>query len=49
MVAANTAKFAGGEYMKVSYQELTNPKPIETRTASEIIASIKSKLGGEQS
>lgn len=47
MVASNTAKFAGGDYMKVSYRELANPKPVDNRSAEEIISQIKSKLGGE--
>ena len=48
MVAGNTAKYAGGDYMKVGYRELVNPKPVDNRSAEEIIATIKSKLGGDQ-
>lgn len=49
ILTSNTAKYAGGEYLKKTYREAVNPKPEETRSADEIIANIKSKLGGESS
>lgn len=44
-VAENTAKYAGGSYIKARYIELINPPPEETRTSEEIVAQMKEKLG----
>ncbi len=44
-VAENTAKYAGGGYIKVRYIEIIDPPPEETRTGEEIIAQMKAKLG----
>lgn len=33
-----------GSYMKVSYMEMLNPKPEETRTAEQIIEDIRMGL-----
>ncbi len=44
-VAENTAKYAGGGYIKNRYIEIINPPPEETRTGEEIIAQMKAKLG----
>ena len=49
ILTGNTARFAGGDYLKIAYREAIHPKPEETRSADEIIANIKSKLGGEPS
>ena len=50
-ITENTAKYAGGSYMKVRYYDLENPKPVETRTPDEIIGKMKDKIarigGGE--
>lgn len=43
-IAENTAKFAGGSYIKSRYYDIINPKPVETRTAKEIIADLSEKL-----
>lgn len=40
MVTENTAKFAGGRYMSISFGEMLHPKPIDTRTGDEIVADI---------
>lgn len=40
MATENTAKFAGGRYMAVSFEELLYPKPVDTRTGDEIVADI---------
>lgn len=48
--AENTAKYAGGNYIKTRYIDIIDPPPEETRTGEEIIAQIKEKLdriGGE--
>lgn len=47
-ITENTAKYAGGEYMKTRYVDIVRPKPVDNRSAEEIIATIKAKLGGEQ-
>ena len=50
-ITENTAKYAGGSYMKGRYYDLENPKPVETRTSQEIISNMKAKIarigGGE--
>ena len=50
-ITENTAKYAGGSYMKVRYYDPENPKPVETRTPDEIIGNMKEKIarigGGE--
>ena len=44
-ITENTAKYAGGSYMKGRYYDLETPKPVETRTSQEIISQIKAKIG----
>lgn len=44
-VVENTAKYAGGGYIKARYIEIIEPPPEETRTGKEIIAQMKAKLG----
>ena len=44
-VAENTAKYAGGGYIKARYIEIIEPPPEETRTGAEIVAHMKTKLG----
>lgn len=43
-IAENTAKYAGGSYMKARYYDAENQKPVETRTGNEIIAQMKAKI-----
>lgn len=43
-ITENTAKYAGGSYMKARYYDAENPKPVETRTGNEIIAQMKAKI-----
>lgn len=43
-ITENTAKYAGGSYMKARYYDLENPKPVETRTGEEIISQMKAKI-----
>ena len=50
IMTENTAKYAGGGYMKQKYSDMINPKPEETRTGQEIINMMKNKIaeiGGE--
>lgn len=44
-ITQNTANMAGGKSIAKRYYELLNPEPEETRTAQDIIDSIRSKLG----
>lgn len=48
IIGQNTARYAGGNSLKMRYRDIVEPKPEETRTAEDIIKSITSKLGGEQ-
>lgn len=43
-ITENTAKYAGGNYMKGRYYDLENPKQTENRTGEEIVSQIKKKL-----
>lgn len=43
-IAENTARYAGGGYIKARYVDIIHPKPQETRTADEIIGHMKGKL-----
>lgn len=45
-ISGSTSKFAGGNYISERYYDLINPKPKDTRTAEDIINSIKKGLGG---
>lgn len=45
MLTENTAHLVnGGKYLSVSYNDMINPPPEETRTADEIIDHMKKKL-----
>jgi len=45
MLTENTAHLVnGGKYLSVSYNDMINPLPEETRTADEIINHMKKKL-----
>lgn len=49
-ITENTAKYSGGNYMKIRYYDLENPKPAETRTGREVIEQMRTKIariGGE--
>ena len=43
-ITENTAKYAGGNYMKARYLDFEDPKPPETRTSGEIIQNMKDKI-----
>lgn len=38
---------SGGKYIPVSYQEIAHPKPVDNRSAEEIIADIIKNAGLE--
>lgn len=43
-ISENTARYAGGSYIKVRYADIINPPKEEKRTADEIIDHMKKKL-----
>nr|DAI29740.1 MAG TPA: hypothetical protein [Caudoviricetes sp.] len=46
IIAENIANIGGGKTMSARYTDIINPKPVDDRTADEIISSIKNKLKG---
>lgn len=45
IIGENTAKL-GGSYMTKKWYDVAHPKPVETRSADEIIAHMKQKISG---
>ena len=43
-ISENTAKFGGGSYIQAKLQDILDPKPVDNRTADEIIEGIRKKL-----
>jgi hypothetical protein len=44
IMTENTAKIGGGGYIQAKLAEILDPKPVDNRTADEIINGIKDKL-----
>ena len=44
IISENTAKMGGGSYIQAKLADILDPKPVDTRTANEIIDSIKDKI-----
>lgn len=44
IITVNTAKFAGGNYIKQKYFDLITPKQEEKRTGQDIVNMIKNKI-----
>lgn len=44
VITENTAKSGGGSYMQIKYYDIINPKPVDNRTAEDIISGIKEKI-----
>jgi len=44
IITENTAKANGGKYLQARYIDYIEPKKEETRTADEVITSLKEKL-----
>ena len=40
----NTAKMGGGSYIQAKLQDILDPKPVDNRTADDIIEGIRNKL-----
>lgn len=43
-ITENTAKYAGGSYIKARYLDMEDQKPEEIRTPDEIISKMKMKI-----
>ena len=41
----NTAKFAGGSYIKARYIDIIEPQKVDTRTGDEIVEDIIQRAG----
>ena len=44
ITAENTAKSVGGNYMSAKFVDILHPKPVDTRTAEDIINSTKATI-----
>ena len=44
-VAENTARYAGGNYIKARYSDMIEPKKQDNRTCEEITADIVARCG----
>ena len=45
LTVENTAKFAGGNYIKARSIDIIEPKKVDTRTGDEIVADIIKRAG----
>ena len=44
IMTENTAKMGGGSYIEAKLQDIFDPKPVDNRTADDIIDGIRKKL-----
>lgn len=44
IMTENTARAFGGNYIELKLYDMMNPKPVEKRSADDVINDIKSKL-----
>lgn len=44
IMTENTAKMGGGSYIEAKLQDILEPKPVDNRTADDIIEGIRNKL-----
>lgn len=44
VIGENTAKYAGGNYLKARWADMALPRKKETRTAGEIIEHMKKRI-----
>ena len=44
IMTENTAKMGGGAYIQLKLQDILDPKPVDNRTADDIIEGIRNKL-----
>ena len=45
LTVENTAKYAGGSYIKARYIDVIEPKKVDNRTGDEIVADIIKRAG----
>lgn len=45
VVAENTARYAGGSYIKARYSDMIEPKKQDNRTCEEITADVVARCG----
>jgi hypothetical protein len=45
IVAENTARYAGGNYIKARYADMIEPKKQDNRTCEEITADVVARCG----
>lgn len=44
IITENTAKFVGGSFLELKLRDILDPKPVDNRTAKDIIEDIRKKL-----
>lgn len=44
-ISGSTARYAGGDYMQTRWEDLANPKPVDSRSGNEIAAEVIKKAG----
>lgn len=44
IISENTAKMGGGSYIQAKLADILDPKPVDNRSANEIIQGIKDKI-----
>ena len=44
IITENTAKFVGGSFLELKLRDILDPKPVDNRTANDIIEDIRKKL-----
>lgn len=44
MITENTANMSQGRYIKAEFEDVIKPRPVDNRTADEIIGGIKEKI-----
>lgn len=45
MITENTAIYTGQTYLSTRYDDIIHPKPVESRTAEDIVADVVQKAG----
>lgn len=46
-ISENMAKHSGGAYVSARFADLTKPKPVDNRTAEEVVADVAKAAGLE--
>nr|DAG68294.1 MAG TPA: hypothetical protein [Caudoviricetes sp.]DAH41735.1 MAG TPA: hypothetical protein [Caudoviricetes sp.] len=45
MISENTARFAGGGYLSIDYDDIIQPKAQDSRTGDEIVTDVIKRAG----